>query len=380
MIRECGKSLTVLRVEGPEVWASRGYGMFVSRDGGCTWEEEGRAEVPRWRRTLEAHPLVRQILRGGISCVIPLGDGARLCVAAGRILRAEPGSSVYNTTFRFPKGSRPLNICVDPNGGLYWGEYFLNLRRSEPVHIYGSEDGGRTWVVLHAFPRGAVCHVHRIVHDPYEESILVCMGDRDSEVAVLSTRDGFRTFRTLAQGNQLYRTACMIPRPSCIVYGTDWPSGENCVVALDRHTGRADKVQQVSGPVMYGCEVGDQIAFSTMVEKQHHEATLWIGDEKGFARAAHFQTRKVNRVWRELTGYPRLVLPEGRGDGAALFFTPLGVKEHSGSLLKMDLSRKEELGSMGAVGGPLPPCGIGEVDAPGGLRPVGRISTGSGAC
>ena len=60
------------------------------------------------------------------------------------IMRAEAGSSTYQCVLRVDKGSRPLNLCHGKNGEIYWGEYFLNLRRSEPVRIFGSTNKGKT--------------------------------------------------------------------------------------------------------------------------------------------------------------------------------------------------------------------------------------------
>ncbi len=135
-------------------FSSQGYRILRSSDEGKSWEEDGWLSVPLWRRMVDSVPLLRRMSRGGVAGVWPQTDGSRLCVAPKMILRAEAGSSTYRCVFRVDKGSRPLNLCQGKDGQVYWGEYFLNLRRSQPVRIFGSKDKGRSWEVIYTFPRG----------------------------------------------------------------------------------------------------------------------------------------------------------------------------------------------------------------------------------
>lgn len=339
-MEEVKKGLTVHRVEGEEVWASSGYRMFYSRDRGRSWVEDGRAFVRGWRRYTAYSPLLRRITRAGISSLLRTKDGSRLCTVPGEILRAEAGSSSYCIrSLKVPRGSRPLNLCTGQDGAIYWGEYFLNLRRAQAVRIFRSTDGGISWHVAYTFPAGSICHVHRIVYDAYEGSLLVCTGDRDREVAILRGSDSLDSLVRVAGGSQKYRTTSLIPRPSCIIYGTDCPSGPNFLMALDRDSGRAEELQRVPGPVLYGCEVGEKLVFATMAERRDHEVTLWLGDEAGFRLLAHFETARSHPLWRELAGYPTVVLPDGRGTWPLLLATPMGTRHYSGSLLRMELTR-----------------------------------------
>ena len=329
---------TIHRVQGQVIYASQGARIFRSENGGAIWKEDGTVEMPAWLTRVAVYALLKRMTRGGIFSILPLGDGARLCIARKMILRAEPESSVYRISKQIPRGSRPFNLCLAPGGNIYWGEYFLNLRRSEPIRIFGSKDGGRHWEISYTFPKGSICHVHRIVHDPYDDALLVCTGDRDKEVAILRTDDGFRTLRPIVHGDQKCRTTSLIARPDCILYGTDSPNGENYIMALDRRSGSADKVQDLPGPVLYGCQVGHQVVFATMVEKQHHEVSLWVGNENGFSKVTHLKARKWNRAVRELIGYPTAILPEGTSNWPNLYFTPVGTELYDGSLVCIDLS------------------------------------------
>lgn len=336
--REILKGASIHYAEGRTLLASSAHKVLRSENGGESWEEDGVVLIPELPKQVERFPLIKRIMRVGISTILPFASGARLCVANRMIFRAEPGSPFYSSSWRILRGSRPLNLCLTPNGNIYWGEYFLNLRRSKPIHVFCSRDEGRNWEVIHTFKKGSICHVHRIVYDPYDDALLISTGDRDHEVAILKTNKGFDKLTPLVRGNQLYRTTSLFPLPSCILYGTDNPSGENYVMALDRRAGSVDKIQELPGPVLYGCQVGQQTIFATMVEKQHHEASLWVGTENGFSLLTHFKTHKWNRAFRELAGYPTVILPEGKSSWPNLYCTPVGTEAYAHSLVRMDLS------------------------------------------
>jgi hypothetical protein len=336
---EMQKGMDIQRVEGEVIYASRGYRILRSPNAGETWLDDGWVPVPWWRRVIDSYPLTRRMSRGGVVGVWPQTDGSRLCIVPKMIMRAEAGSSTYQCVLRFDKGSRPLNLCQGKDGQIYWGEYFLNLRRSEPVRIFGSQDKGRNWEVVYTFPKGTICHVHRIVYDPFEDAVLVCTGDRDREVAILRTTDGFQTLEPIVQGDQRYRTTSLIPMTDSILYGTDNPDGDNYVMAIKRHNGSVERVQELPGPVLYGCQVGDVAVFGTMIEKKDHEVTLWAGNEKSFRLVAHFNTRKATQLWREAAGYSTVILPEGTGRWPHLFLTPVGTQKYANSLLRINLEK-----------------------------------------
>jgi hypothetical protein len=194
------------------------------------------------------------------------------------------------------------------------------------------------WDTVYTFPKGSICHIHRVVYDQYDDSILVCTGDRDQEVAVYKTKDEFKTIKPIVQGQQEFRTTSLVPLKNCILYGTDNPKGENFVIAIDRKNNRTERVQKIPGPVLYGCRVGDYVCFATMVEKSNHEVTLWVGNEKRFNLVAHFETQKSNQIWREVVGYSTVILPDGIGTWPFLYCTPIGTQHHSNTLIKLNLT------------------------------------------
>jgi colanic acid biosynthesis glycosyl transferase WcaI len=343
-IRKIQKGMTILRAEGEVLWASRGYSLYRSSDGGESWRKESDLPTPLWRRLVDSSSWLRRLTRGGVLGIWPVEDGSRISIVPKGILRAEKDSPVYRKVFSIPRGFRPLNLCIGPGESLYWGEYFLNPRRSSPVRIFGSQDGGRTWEAVFTFPPDSVCHIHRIVYDPYEPAFWVCTGDRDDEVAMWKTTDGFGRLTPVVGGKQIYRTTSLMALPRSLLYGTDDPRGENQLLSLDRDSGAVKKIQAVPGPVLRGCRVGDNVVFATMAEKGGHEVTVWAGDERAFRRIAHFPARKRNQAWREIAGYDTVILPEGRSAWPFLYCTPMGTSEYAGHLLRIDLREERHAG------------------------------------
>ncbi len=291
-----------------------------------------------WRRASLGSPLAARVTRSGIASLVVLPDGARLVVTGGTLLQAAAGSLSYRPVHRFSQGSRPLGICLTPGGELYWGEYFLNLRRAEPVGIYRSSDGGLTWEAAWTFQPGQVCHVHRVVHDPHDGALLVLTGDRDAEAGIWRTADRFRTLDLVAGGSQQYRTAALIPTPAGLVFGTDNPRGVNRILRIGRvgEGGSPEVLAEVGGPVIHGCRVGEGWAFSTMVECPGHRAEVWHGDDAGCLRVAEFPARPGSWLRREVAGYPAIRLPDGPG-GNSLWCTPEGTENNDNELLEIEL-------------------------------------------
>jgi hypothetical protein len=328
---------SIQRVEGKRAYASRGYTILRSTNGGGDWEADGVVSVSGWKKFAAPSRILSRITRAGVFGLWPLSSGARVSLVAGMIVRAEPDSPVYECVFRFSPGSRALNLCVTPNRKIFCGEYLLNLRRSAPVRVYCSKDDGIHWDTAYTFPMKSICHIHRVIYDPYDDSILVCTGDRDQEVAIYRTKDEFQTLKPLVGGGQEYRTTSLIPRSDYLLYGTDNPEGQNFIMALDRRTNQVERLQEIPGPVLYGCCAGEQVAFATMIEKRHHEVTVWAGQGKAFRQVAYFAAAKSNWLWREMAGYSTVILPEGAGRPGSLLCTPVGTAAYDGTPIKIEL-------------------------------------------
>ena len=102
-----------------------------------------------------------------------------------------PAKREFHRTHPITRGTRPLHITAVPGGAIFWGEYFDNPARDQ-VHIYASTDDGATWSVAYTFPKGAIRHVHNIVHDPWGDCLWVLTGDYGDECRILRATCDFR--------------------------------------------------------------------------------------------------------------------------------------------------------------------------------------------
>jgi hypothetical protein len=182
----------------------------------------------------------------------------------GAIITRRAEESALRVTHAITRGTRPLHITAVPGGAVYWGEYFDNAPRDE-VHIYASADDGATWSIAYTFPKGAIRHVHNIVHDPWGDCLWVLTGDYGDECRILRAACDFSHVDVVLQGRQQARAVTAVPTGHALYFSTDTPLEENSIYRLDRH-GDLTQLAPISSSSIYGCRVGNHVFFSTMIE------------------------------------------------------------------------------------------------------------------
>ena len=100
-----------------------------------------------------------------------------------------------------PRGSRPLSLCQDKIGTIYFGEYFSNIDK-KPVNIYKSNDNGISWSIAYTFKANEINHIHGIFIDKYSDKVWFVTGDRDQECIIGFTRNGFKSIKIVFRGGQ----------------------------------------------------------------------------------------------------------------------------------------------------------------------------------
>jgi len=211
------------------------------------------------------HKLTRRLMRAEITALYKLEDGAMLAIAKKGFFRKEKGEQMFRKVFSTPRGSKPLNICFTKDGCAYFGEYFQNVEKAE-VHVYGSEDGCRTWKVVYTFAAGNINHVHGLFLDPYTDRIWIATGDRENECIIGWTEDGFETLHEVLRGGQEYRSCQLFFYKDFIVYATDSQYIENEIRAIDRETLEITFLTKIQGSAIKGGQMGDVAYLSTTVE------------------------------------------------------------------------------------------------------------------
>lgn len=336
------KGKKILAVTNEGLIASKGYNLYYKEIDGGKWSRYGRISDGK-NSLFASFALSRRLTRAEISKLYQLQDGTELCIARKGIFRRETPKDSFEKVFNVVRGSRPMFLCEDKDGSVYFGEYFQNMEK-QSVHIYGSHDKGKTWEIVYTFPEGNINHVHGIYFDPYTQKMWYATGDRENECFIGYTENGFKTVTEVFRGGQEYRTCVLFFYKDFIVFGTDSQYQQNVLKCFDRKTLEITELQKVQGPVIRGAQFGDIAMISTDVEPSEVNKT----------KNAYVWITKDGLRWEELCYAEKDILPSmlfqfGVFDlpqyapdykGSKVFVTGKAVKGCGGDTLVFDLNEK----------------------------------------
>lgn len=280
-ITETIRRLKVLRVEEEGLVAVKGYTLYYRNNGSKKWERYARIN-DGINSLLAMFPLSRRLTRAEITKCYKLRDESELCIARKGIFRRGTNEKKLKKVFNVIRGSRPMNICEDVDGTLYFGEYFANMEK-KAVHIYRSTDSGNTWDICYTFPEGNINHIHGIFLDHYTNRMWFATGDRENECIIGYTEDGFKTTTEVFRGGQDFRSCVLFFYKDFIVFGTDSQYQQNVLKYFDRETLEIKEICKVQGPIIKGTQVGGVSMISTDVEPSDVNTTrnvyLWMTED-----------------------------------------------------------------------------------------------------
>ena len=239
--------------------------------------------------------LLRRLIRAEVTCAYKINYNDIILVAKKGVYRFG-FNQFFQKCFNIQRGSKPLNLCVLPNGHIFFGEYFQNIEKKS-VHIYGSFDYGKTWRIVYTFEAGNINHIHGLFFDKYTNRIWVVTGDRENECIIGYTEEEFKTFVKVFRGGQEYRTCLLFFYKDFIVFGTDTQYQQNVIRKFNRQSLEITELQKVQGSVIKGGQVGDVAFISTTVEPSEVNtdkyAHLWITKD-----GLHWEERyKAKKDW-----------------------------------------------------------------------------------
>lgn len=327
-------------LDGETLYASRGLTLLASDDHGETFHRVCGTGLGRLHRWASRVRFLARIGRLGFHGLRPLPSGTFVGVVRGHIVRRDESGGSFRSVLRLRQGSRPLDLCVYPEGGIYFGEYFSNPRR-DAVRVFGSDDG-RRWEPVYAFSSGTVRHVHGIVHDPYREGLWVLTGDDDRESGLWFTGDGFDTLEPVVRGTQKARAVSVIPMEQGLIVPTDSPRIENAIQLLELPEARLTSLCPLPGSAFHAVESAGLYLVSTVAEPSP------VNDETGatlFASRDGERWRRVDRLppdamcrtlpfAKKVFRYPEITLAPGDDETPFVFGFGRSVRRADGRLLR----------------------------------------------
>jgi hypothetical protein len=311
------------------LYASRGYRLLrakIENPTNLTWAPVGTFRPVLRRRLSVMNRLTSRLFRDGFHALVVLPSAGLVAAVPGAILALRPNDSEFRQTHTITRGTRPLHITALPGGAVFWGEYFDNPSRDE-VHIYASSDGGATWSIAYTFPKGAIRHIHNIVHDPWADCLWVLTGDYGDECRILRASSDFSRVEIVLQGKQQARSVAAVPTEDGLYFSSDTPLESNSVYRLDRQ-GRVQRLAAISSSSIYGCRVGNQIFFSAMVEPSdvNRDRHVRIYGSTGASSWQPVLAWQKDRWPMGLFQYGNAFLPDGNNTTPYLAVTTIAVR------------------------------------------------------
>lgn len=221
--------------------------------------------MPLQKELLSRLRVSSRLLRYYIGGLVRSKNGACIVIGRDGLYRALPGETIAEKVFAITRGSRPLNILLDPEDRVIFGEYGSNPDRHD-VKIFVSDSLGKNFEVAYSFEAGDVRHVHNVLYDPFVDGYWVFVGDYDSEPGIALFDRNFCNIEWVQRGRQDVRVVSAFIEEDALIYGTDTEIEANFIKRLDKATGQIEIIQAIDGSSLFAARFGAVKAISTCVE------------------------------------------------------------------------------------------------------------------
>ena len=121
-------NLRALMWDDTKLYCSRGYRIlcYDTELPKQNWDPVGQYHPNLTQKLYEKSKTLSRIKRSGFHHLMLLKDDSLLGVIDKAIVKLNPGSNLFHNVFTIKRGTRPLSISSNPQGHLFWGEYFNN--------------------------------------------------------------------------------------------------------------------------------------------------------------------------------------------------------------------------------------------------------------
>lgn len=305
------------------------------------------------RKLFYIFPLLPRLLRMGIRCAIKVSDDIVLFVIGNIIYELNlPDGSIsigYSTNDQCrPLALSQINGISGFEDGIYFGGYRSNPTKT-PISIYKRISTDK-WEKVFQFPNGAVEHIHNIVADKYNDTVFVLTGDFDHSAGIWVAKNNFSTVEPVLLGEQKFRACIAFPTSNGLIYATDSPFTENSIRLLNKDKNNkwiSTEIQPINGSSIYGCEWKDDFVFSTSVEGDGRNQSLFYklsGRKLGIGIKSNYSIiykgnleegfRGIYKIKKDilpffLFQFGVLIFPSGKNESEYLPVYHIATKKHS---------------------------------------------------
>lgn len=299
-------------IDQTEIWASRDYTLYISKDEGLTFNKFADLKVSSLVSLLGKSRLLTRAFRLGIRDLRKLRSGTILVIADRKIYRSNNGE--FETVYSFKKGLSPSRDgwCEDNKGNCYLAEYFLNNERDSPSDLLKSTDDGQSWKVTRSFQ--GIRHIHCVQYDQFGQKIWLGTGDRDDESHILFSENQGKTWTEIGGGNQKFRTVSLLFAEDYVYWGSDAPTRQNYIYRYGRKSGKIERLVAVDGPVHYSTALENGVKLFATTAEGNSE-----GKSAEWDRKAHIWASENGTRWQDLVSWEKDIWPGILGFGRVLF-------------------------------------------------------------
>lgn len=222
-----------------------------------------------FNKFLDMFNCLYRLRRSGVSSSISYG-GFDFFVF-NKVLYSRKDNEIINE-FKFINSRGPLSFASVNNvdgfdNALLFGEYVSNRNR-KPVNIYRRNDIKKTWNIIYTFSEGLINHIHALIPDRQNKCIWILSGDFEHSAGIWMARNNFKSIIPIVTGDQIYRACVAFPTKDGLLYATDSQIKPNSLRILKKNNDVwiSDKICDINGSSIYGCELKDFFVFSTSTE------------------------------------------------------------------------------------------------------------------
>lgn len=333
-------NLSPLFIQDGIVYGMEDHYLFVSEDGGKSFERRGKIPklddslLTKFKDLIARNRFVRNFRKNRMVENISVLPSGTILIVYDQIYRSSDHGMTFESVFEFPADivqPFPGGLATTPNGEVYFGEYDAISRPNE-ITILKGENDGLEWRPIYKFPLGEIFHIHSITYDKYRKGLLVATGDLNKESHLYFTNDEFQTIREIGGNSQDWRIVSLISTDEGLYWGSDNDRAGASIFRWNFHENKLDSLRFIGTPSYFSTKLKD----GTLVVATAHEplslftksmktnpgpvVSLWIS-RTGSEWFNIISYDSINKLNPEDPSRAYLSLPKGDGSLNALVFT-----------------------------------------------------------